>query len=351
MLGRRILKYRLKSGIGWGLLTLCLLSCAKPSSNSNSTVGAEGETPKQLKVVATTGPVGDLVRHVGGDRLSVEVLMGPGIDPHLYRAVPSDLKKLDAADLIVYNGLHLEGRLADVLEGLSKRKKGEGKGVIAVTQALLDANDARLISPDDYATIHDPHVWHDVSLWSDCVTHVANRLAEIDPPHAEDYHANAAKFQKELSELHAWSIEQLANVPEENRMLVTAHDAFAYFSKAYGLESVGLKGISTEDEVDLGQMTEVGAMLVDRQVPCVFIESAVSPRIVEALVEACQAKGHTVKIGGELYADALGPLGSGADNYAGMIRANINTIRSGLIGKSASQNPQEPNSNNEKDSE
>lgn len=319
-------------GLALCLLTLSLVGCGGAGFTAADKNASDDPQAGKLRVVATTGPVGDLIRRVGGDQLSVEVLMGPGIDPHLYRAVPSDLKKLDAADIIVYNGLHLEGRLAEVLEKLSKRKTGAGKGVIAVTHSLLESKDTRLISPEDYEALHDPHVWHDVSLWSSCVAHVAGRLAEIDPPHADAYQANATAFQAELSELHNWCIEELADVPVENRMMVTAHDAFAYFSKAYGLESVGLKGISTEDEVDLGQMTDVAAMLVERKVPCVFIESAVSPRIVEALVEACETKGHTVTIGGELYADALGPVDSGADEYVGMIRANVSTIRSGLVG-------------------
>ena len=282
--------------------------------------------------VATTGPVGAAVRRVAGDRLRVEVMMGPGIDPHSYKAVPSDLRKLDSAAIIFYNGLHLEGRMAEVFERMGRKKT-----VVSLTAGLVAKEDTRLIHPEDYEGLHDPHVWHDVELWSDCVQHLCDELCKFDPDGAETYRANTATYRTELAELHEDCRTRLAEVPEPARMMVTAHDAFAYFSRAYGLESVGLKGVSTEDEVDLGQMERVATMLTERKAPCVFIESAVSPHIVEALIEACAAKGHTVGIGGELYADAIGPVGSGADTYIGMIRANVETIAKGLMGEKSEE--------------
>ena len=290
-------------------------------------VGVFDPGEDRLLIVATTGPVGDALRNLAGERVKVEVLMGPGMDPHTYNAVPSDLRKLDAADAVFFNGLHLEGRLGDAIESLEGKKP-----VVSVTSRLVEAEDGRLLKPDGYEGLFDPHVWHDVSLWSDCVAHIADRLCEIDPSGAEAYRQNAAVYADRLAALHEESVEKMATIPEAARMLATAHDAFAYFSKAYGVESVALKGVSTEDEVDLGQMEFVAQMLAERGAPCVFIESAVSPRIVEALVEATATKGHTVTIGGELYADALGPEGSGADDYVGMIRANVDTIVRGLQG-------------------
>jgi manganese/zinc/iron transport system substrate-binding protein len=298
--------------------------CGGPSTGS---VASATGASQRLRVVATTGPVGDAVRRIGGDRVDLAVLMGPGIDPHLYKELPSDLQRLDAADVVFYNGLHLEGRMADVLERLADRKT-----VVALADWLLESDDPRLIKHDGGGGLADPHVWHDVALWSDCVRRVADALAERDPAGAAVYRANADALRSELAELDAEARASLAKVPRERRVLVTAHDAFAYFSRAYGLESLGLKGISTEDEVDLGRLEQVVEQLVERRVPAVFVETAVAPRVVRALLEPCAARGHSVQIGGELYADALGPRGSGADDYAGMIRANVATIVGGLTG-------------------
>ena len=300
-------------------LPMLVVGCAKQGATDNPSP----ET--QFRAVATTGPVGDAVRWIVGDRIEVSVMMGPGIDPHLYRPLPSDLKKLESADLIFYNGLHLEGRLSDVLETMSEKKF-----VVSLTAGLVASEDPRLLTPEDYAGLHDPHVWHDVALWSDCIQHACDALCEFDADGAELYRENTAEFRKHLASLHEEVTGSLSAVPEEARVMVTAHDAFAYYGAAYGIETVGLKGISTEDEVDLGQMDAVAEMLVERNAPCVFIESAVLPQIVEALVESCASRGHTVAIGGELYADALGPSGTLAEKYMGMIRANTATIAAGL---------------------
>ncbi len=313
------------------LTLLCLtavMGCANPKADSNASQS------DKIEVVVTTGQVADLVRRLGGEHFEISVMMGPGVDPHLYEPLPSDMIKIDKADVIVYSGLHLEGKLTEVLEGLAGGKDSKGKSVVAVTQGLIDSHDERLLHPEEFENLHDPHVWHDVSIWSDCAEYLAKQLTEIDPSHADEYEANLVKLQNEFAGLDSWCKEQFSSVPEESRIMVTAHDAFAYFSKAYGLESFGLKGISTEDEVDLGQMQEVAKIIIERKIPCVFIESAVPRRIVEALVEECQAQGHTVTIGGELYADALGPMDSEASDYVGMIQTNVETIVMGLIGVS-----------------
>lgn len=303
---------------------LCMLALAVGCAEKNDSTGYEGK----LKIVATTGPVGDMVKNIAGVHARVDVLMGPGVDPHLYKELPSDIRKIDAADVVFYSGLHLEGRMAEVLE-----RRGERKPVFAVTERLEKSHDDRLRYPDQVEGFADPHVWHDAQLWSECAAVVADRLAEVDPNHAEAYAEAAEAYREELTELDRWCREQIATIPKGRRVLVTAHDAFAYFSDAYGLEAVGMKGISTEDEVSLGRMDEIVALVVERKLPAVFVESSVAPRVVEAIIEPCRAAGHAVKIGGELYSDSLGSTNKGADTYVGMMRSNVSTIVEGLRGE------------------
>ena len=300
----------------------CGNEAARPTSN---TATGTFSGPHPVQVVCTTGPVTDMLQYLGGEHLEVTGLMGPGVDPHLYREVPADTKRLDAADMIFYNGLHLEGRMADLFERLAARKP-----TFAVTHALAEAKDPRLRTPPEFEGYYDPHVWHDPRLWAECVKYVAGVLSEFDPPHRDDYVRNRDAYLKELDEADRYCREQLATIPEEQRVLVSAHDAFNYFCIAYGLTSMPLKGVSTEDEVTIGRMDEVVDFLVQRKVKAVFVESAVAPQIVRALIEPCRRAGHEVRIGGELYADALGPPESGADNYLGMIKANVDTIVSAL---------------------
>lgn len=278
-----------------------------------------------MKVVCTTGPVADMVRNVGGECVNVTALMGPGVDPHLYKAVPSDNEQLSAADAIFYNGLHLEGRMADLFELLAARKP-----TFAVTHTLVESKDKRLRTPPEFAGHYDPHVWHDPKMWSECVKYVGDVLAELDPKHRDDYLRNRDAYLKQVDEADKYCHDQLATIPEGQRVLVTAHDAFGYFCTAFGLTSMPLKGVSTEEEVTIGRMDEVIAFLVKNNVKAVFVESATAPQIVKALIEPCRKQGHEVKIGGELYADALGSPDSGADNYLGMIKANIDTIVTAL---------------------
>jgi manganese/zinc/iron transport system substrate-binding protein len=288
-----------------------------------------GDSP--IKVVCTTGMVTDMLRNVGGDHLEVTGLMGPGVDPHLYRAVPADIERLASADMIFYNGLHLEGRMADQFEQLAQRKP-----TYAVTHALVESKDSRLRKPPEFEGYYDPHVWHHPQMWAECVKYVADVLGKFDPQHREDYHKNRDAYLQQLDEADRYCREQLTTIPAEQRVLVTAHDAFNYFCVAYGLTSMPLKGVSTEEEVTIGRMDEVVEFLVQHKIKAVFIESATAPQIVKALIEPCRAAGHEVRIGNSedepfvLYADALGPAGSGADNYLGMIKANVDTIVSAL---------------------
>jgi manganese/zinc/iron transport system substrate-binding protein len=310
-----------------GMLLTAIVGCTdeavRPKETAAAAADFSGSYP--IKVVCTTGPVADLIRNLGGEHLEVTGLMGPGVDPHLYRAVPADIERLNAADMIFYNGLHLEGRMADLFETLSARKP-----TYAVTRGLADAEDARLRRPPEFEGYYDPHVWHDPRLWSECVKYATNLLIEFDPSHRDAYLRNRDAYLKELDKADQYCREQLATIPEVQRVLVSAHDAFNYFCHAYGLTSMPLKGVSTEDEVTIGRMDEVVNFLVERKIKAVFIESAAAPQIVRALIEPCREAGHEVRIGGELYADALGPPESGADTYLGMIQANVDTIVSAL---------------------
>jgi manganese/zinc/iron transport system substrate-binding protein len=308
------------------LLTLSVLfGCGDKAGQPNSTAARTFSGTHPIRVVCTTGPVTDMLEHVGGEHLDVLGLMGPGVDPHLYRAVPADIERLARADMIFYNGLHLEGRMADLFERLAARQP-----TFAVTHALVEAKHPDLRKPPEFEGYYDPHVWHDPRLWAECVKHVADVLGRFDPSHRDDYLRNRDAYLEKLEEADAYCREQLATIPEEQRVLVTAHDAFDYFCNAYGLESMALKGVSTEDEVTIGRMDEVVNLLVEQKIKAVFVESAAAPQVVRALIEPCRRAGHEVRIGGELYADALGSAESGADNYLGMIKANVDTIVSAL---------------------
>lgn len=298
------------------LLTFSALLAGCSASDTNQ--AAEG----QVVAMATTGMVADLVKNIGGEHVHVEALMGPGIDPHLYKASQGDIGKLYEADIVFYNGLHLEGKMIDVFEQVAKQKPA-----IAVTEKL---NEAELLTPPEFDGLPDPHVWFDVQLWAQTVDQVKDGLIEIDPAHRADYEANAADYRKQLEELDAYVRGEVAKIPADQRVLVTAHDAFGYFGEAYGLEVVGLQGISTDSEYGLKDVQNMVSLIVDRQVKAVFIESSVPKKAIEAVVEGAKAKSHDVTVGGELYSDALGDAGSGADTYIGMVKANVNTIVSAL---------------------
>jgi manganese/zinc/iron transport system substrate-binding protein len=274
-----------------------------------------------IRVVCTTGQVAEMVTRVGGEHIAVEALMGPGVDPHLYRPIASDVTKLAAADAIFFNGLHLEGRMSTLFVRMAR-----DKATFAVTEGLESRHDARLREPPEFEGLYDPHVWHDPSLWADCVADVAAMLAGFDRQHADDYKTNAEAYRKELSELDEFCRTELAKIPAGRRVLVTAHDAFGYFGKRYDIEVHGLKGISTEEEKDLRRQGEIQKLIIERKIPAVFVESAVAPKTIEALVEPCKDAGWDLKIGGELYADALGPAGTDDSTYAGMLRHNVRTI-------------------------
>ncbi|MEM8946920.1 MAG: zinc ABC transporter substrate-binding protein [Planctomycetota bacterium] len=311
------------------LLAVTISGCGQSQSHSHGDAtdhvrdGLEGKFP--IEVLCTTGTVAELAERVGGEHVEVTVLMNHDVDPHLYKPVFADIERLDQADLIFYSGLHLEGRMADLFV-----QRARTKPTYAVTEGLVSRNDKRLREPPEFEGMHDPHVWHDVSIWADCAHDVADIMSKLDPEHAADYDKNAHAYMDELAELHQYCQEQIASIPTQSRMLVTAHDAFGYFGQAYGLEVFGLKGISSEEEKDLQHQEEVQQMIIERKIPAVFVESTIAHRTVEALIEPCRAAGWNLRNGGELYADALGAADSDASTYTGMIRHNVNTIVEGL---------------------
>jgi manganese/zinc/iron transport system substrate-binding protein len=288
---------------------------------------SEQQGPPPLNVIATTGQVGDLVANIGRSRVAVTTLMGPGVDPHLYKASAGDVERLREADIIFYNGLHLESKMAEVLEGLGARQP---------TAALAEAvPEAELLAPAEFEGAHDPHVWFDPNLWRHAVTAAATELARIDPDHADHYAHNAAQYLGRLQRVHEWAVEQVASVPEAQRVLVTAHDAFNYFGRAYGLEVRGLQGISTAAEAGTGDVQDLATFIAQREIPAIFVESSVSPRAIEAVREAVQAKGFQVVVGGEIFSDALGDQGTPEGTYLGMLRHNVRTITAALRGEGA----------------
>ena len=277
-----------------------------------------------LDVVATTGMIADTARRIGGDLVNVQALMGPGVDPHAYRQTRTDIVAMAKADLVLWNGLFLEAQMEDVLGDIARRTE-----VTAVAEVVTKDS---LISHDDYADRFDPHVWMDPKLWRDVAMGVQGALTKVAPEHVDVFAANTKDFLTEIDKLIAYSAKALDGVPEEARVLVTAHDAFNYFGRAHDFEVIGIQGISTESEAGLNRMTELVNLLVDRRISSVFVESSVSDRSVRALIEGAASRDWNVRVGGELYSDAMGPTGTYEGTYIGMIDHNVTTIAGGLGG-------------------
>lgn len=290
---------------------------------------------KPLNVVATTSMIADAARVVGGDKIKVTALMGAGVDPHLYKASPGDLRTLSDADIILYNGLHLEGKLADVLVRMARQHP-----VYAVTETI---DEKLLREPPEFAGMHDPHVWFDVTLWISAVECTREMLVRHDPANKGVFEKNAEKYVTELRQLHEWTKTQIASIPQKARLMVTAHDAFGYFGRAYNIEVLSIQGLSTESEASLREINKLVDTLVAREVKAVFVESSVPRKTIESLVEGCKARGHKVVIGGELFSDALGQPGTPEGTYIGMVKHNVNTIRNALAGPERYEpEPQKP---------
>ncbi len=304
------------------LLTLGFL--AEHEKPAHETAAAE--RTNTINVVATTGMVADVARNVVGDRGQVTSLMGEGVDPHLYKPTRTDMQRLLAADIVFYNGLLLEGKMSDALV----RAASSGRKVHAVTEAL---DEQYLLEPEDMEGHYDPHVWMDPDAWSKTVDVVRDALIARDAAGRETYEKNAAAYKAELAALAEYAQRVLATVPETQRALVTAHDAFNYFGRRYGFEVVGIQGLSTESEAGVRDIERLVSLLVDRKIGAVFVESTVSDRNIKALIAGAKARGHAVVIGGSLFSDAMGAPGTYEGTYIGMIDHNVTTIARALGGE------------------
>jgi manganese/zinc/iron transport system substrate-binding protein len=281
----------------------------------------ENETKSngKLNIVTTTSMITDLVKNIGGDYVNLQGLMGSGVDPHLYKASEGDVTKLVEANVIFYNGLHLEGKLVDVFEKMGNATKTP----IALGEEL---NKSTLIGSDYFASNYDPHVWFDIAYFKQFASKVAQVLSENDPANAENYKSNAETYLNELEALQSKIKATIETLPKEKRILVTAHDAFNYFGKAYDFEVVGLQGLSTATEAGVQDVQKLSAFIIERNIKAIFVESSVPKRTIEALQAAVKSKGHDVEIGGTLYSDALGNAGTAEGTYIGMFEYNVNTI-------------------------
>jgi manganese/zinc/iron transport system substrate-binding protein len=295
-------------------------NCGGESQQESSQVSA-----RSIQIVTTTGMIADLASNIGGDRVDVTALMGAGVDPHLYKASEGDMRRMTGADIIFYNGLHLEGAMAEVLEQIGARRR-----TVAVTDRI---SRDRLLAPPEFKGQHDPHVWFDVAIWMDAAQYVHEAMLDIDPDHAAVYDSNFAAYSDSLSALHEYVKATAERLEPEQRILITAHDAFNYFGRAYGFEVRGLQGISTATEAGTADVKGLAEFIATQRIPAMFVESSVSPRSIEAVQAAVRARGFDVAIGGELFSDAMGRAGTPEGTYLGMVRHNIDTIVEALLGK------------------
>ncbi len=290
------------------LLSLYLIGC-KPDQKKEGIV-----------ITATTGMIHDGLANLLPADVKIQSLMGPGIDPHLYKPTSNDLAKLKEADIIVYNGLSLEGKMEEILKNLSKKKP---------TLAVGDfVDETQLINSNSFSGLYDPHFWFDVSLWNEGLNALSDSIFSLyswDPERSAN-----PDYSKELMELNSWISAQVASIPEEKRILITAHDAFGYFGKAYGIEVMGLQGISTLSEAGLKDIDILTDFIIEKEIKSVFIESIINPKAIEAVIQGCKLKGYDVKLGGTLFSDALGPRGTQEDTYIGMVRYNVTTITNAI---------------------
>lgn len=305
------------------LLALIFAGCS-PEQSTSKTDPANRKTP--YTIVTTCGMVTDIVRQVAGDHAEVVGLMNEGVDPHLYKPTRDDMNTLFDADIVFYVGLMLEGRMTDAFVSV-------GRNDIPVYPVSEGLDKSKLREPPEFEGHYDPHLWMDVSIWSECAGFVAEKLAEFDPAHASDYQANAEMYREQLADLHDYTKTAIATIPESSRVLITAHDAFGYFSDAYDIPVQALQGITTEAEASVDDVNQLVDFLVKRKIGAIFVESSVNQEGIKALLEGCESRGHKVVIGGELFSDAMGAAGSYTGTYLGMMDHNATTITRALGGE------------------
>ncbi|MDW0116574.1 zinc ABC transporter substrate-binding protein [Sporosarcina thermotolerans] len=302
-----------------GLLLSSLLvlgACSKGKTDDSSSDG-------KIKIVTTIAQIAEPISIIGGDHVTVESLMGAGVDPHLYRATQGDIKKLENSDIVFYSGLNLEGNMGEVFASISSKKPAIGiADSIAQESLLKDENGAV-----------DPHVWFDIDLWKIALGTATDELMKFAPEHADEFNANKESYFKELDALLAESKDKLSQIPKEKRVLVTAHDAFGYFGRAFDIEVVGLQGLSTEDEIGISDIDDTIAILTEYKIPAVFVESSINQSSIKAVIEGAGKQGLDVKLGGELFSDAMGDAGTTEGTYIGMYKHNVNTIHDALLGE------------------
>ncbi len=309
------------AGVGIIALMVSGISACAPVTET-----PDGELTYPYRIVTTIGQITDITRQVAGDKAEVRGLMGPGVDPHLYMPARSDVAAMMDADMIFYCGLLLEGKMTDVLIRMART----GKPVHAVTDLI---EEEYLLQPEEYEGQFDPHLWMDVEAWMKAVEAVMQALIEFDPAHAGDYRANAREYLRELEQLRAYADRVLETVPENRRILITAHDAFNYFGRAHGFDVRGIQGITTDSEAGLQDINRLVDLIVERDISAVFIETSVADKNVRALIEGARSRGQEVEIGGTLFSDAMGPMGTYEGTYIGMIDHNVTTIARALGGE------------------
>ena len=314
---------RLPALVLFALLALVALVSAGCGSEGGGEAAASDIGDRRVKVTTTTNFITDTVRQIGGDRVEVTGLMGPGVDPHLYKASAGDVSALRDADVIFYGGLQLEGKMADLLDKLE-----ETQTTVAVTKDLPREN--LLEPPQQVAEQYDPHIWFDVKNWQTVSKTIAATLKEKDPEHAEHYDANLKRYLAELEETDGYVRDRIAEIPRERRLLVTSHDAFEYFGRAYDMDVAAIQGISTAAEATTADVNRVADLLVERDVKAVFVESSVPRQTIEAVLAAAAKRGQRARVGGELYTDAAGDEGTEEGTYVGMVRANADKIAEAL---------------------
>jgi len=310
-----------------------ITGCSEQSEASSDVFETTSKAP--FTIVCTVGMITDIVRNIAGEHANVRGIIGEGVDPHLYKPTRGDVIALSEADAVFYNGLLLEGKMTDVLV----RVASSGKPVKAVTEAILE-NPEYLLEKDDDSGYTDPHVWMDVLGWMQAVKVVAETLSEFDPEHSTTYRSRAQSYIEVLEALDSYAKKSIASIPESKRVLVTAHDAFNYLGRATGLTVRGIQGLSTESEAGVRDLEVLINFIIEQQIPAIFVETSVSDKNVRALVEGANARGHTLKIGGTLFSDAMGPPGTYEGTYIGMIDHNVTTITRALGGEAPAKGMQ-----------
>lgn len=302
---------------------VCLAMVFTACSANGSTAQGADSSGGPLKIVTTIAQIAEPIAVIGGEHVQVESLMGPGVDPHLYTATQGDIRKLNNAEMILYSGLHLEANLVKVFEEIGKNRP---------VLALGDAIPQEQLLKDETGAV-DPHIWFDIDLWKIALNAATEELKQARPEHAEDFEANREAYFAKMDELKRESAEKLSRIPETKRMLVTAHDAFGYFGRMLDLKVVGLQGLSTEAEIGLSDIEETVELLLEHQVPAVFVESSINPASINAVIEGAKKRGLQVERGGELFSDAMGEQGTAEGTYLGMYRHNVETIYAALSGE------------------